>query len=66
MHLTANLLTDHTSNAITSATALIFAPEILGVTRVLYFIMVYKKKKLKEVTDPGFSISGRTSVSFQK
>jgi hypothetical protein len=65
INLTANLLNDLTSNAMTSATALIFAPVVLGVTSALYFVMAHVMEGLNGVSGAGFSFGGGTVVPYQ-
>jgi hypothetical protein len=48
-----------------SATALIFAPVVLGVTSALYFVMAHVMEGLKGVSGAGFSFGGGTVVPYQ-
>ena len=47
------------------ATALIFAPVVLGVTSALYFVMSHVMEGLRGVSAAGFSFGGGPIVPFE-
>ena len=53
------------TSAMICATALIFAPIVLGVTSALYFVMANVMENLKGVEGAGFNFSGGPVVPFQ-
>jgi len=61
----ANLFKWSNTTAMIIATALIFAPVVLGVTSALYFVMSYVMEGLKGVSAAGFSFGGGPIVPFE-
>jgi hypothetical protein len=61
----AKLFNQFTTTAMISATALIFAPVVLGVTSALYFVMAHVMEGLKGISGAGFSFGGGPIVPFQ-
>ena len=61
----AKVFNQFTTTAMIIATALIFAPVVLGVTSALYFVMAHVMEGLTGVSGAGFAFGGGTVVPFQ-